>query len=424
MNFRKFELAGAIALFLILSSLPAAAVDTKLRGGAEQAKHYNDRGVDYSSKGDFDRAIAEYNEAISRNSKYALAYFNRGIAYSSKGDVDRAIADYTKTISLAPDSADAYYNRGNAYLKKNDNDRALADYDQAIKLDPKHERAYHNRSIIYYARKQYSRSIADDSEAIKIDPEEGEYWFSRGDTYAAVGDLDRAIADYTQGLKLNPKAGIVYNSLYSLYMKKADFDRAVEIESAAILVWQNEAAFVQRGIAYSAKGVFDRAILDYDQAIKLDPKFAIAYQFRGKANLFAGALPKALADLNQASALDPKNTYTALWLYIISNRNHLSGQLLEAAKGVDMTNWPAPVVQLYLKKITPDALLAAADVPDAERKKGQVCEANFYTAELDLLQGTNDEAIALFRHVATDCPKSLNVWQDAVAELKTLGAAP
>ena len=35
-----------------------------------------------------------------------------GIAYGDKGDYDRAIADYDQAIQLKPDFVDAYNNRG------------------------------------------------------------------------------------------------------------------------------------------------------------------------------------------------------------------------------------------------------------------------------------------------------------------------
>ena len=40
-------------------------------------------------------------------------------------------------------------------------------------------------------------------------------------------------------------------------------------------------AYINRGIAYRAKGEPDRAIEDYDKAIWLNPKFADAYNRRG-----------------------------------------------------------------------------------------------------------------------------------------------
>jgi Tfp pilus assembly protein PilF len=67
----------------------------------------------------------------------ARAYLKRGITYRGKGDNDRAIADFTQAIQLDPKSTQAYVNRGFAYDDKGDDDRAIADYSQAIQLDPK-----------------------------------------------------------------------------------------------------------------------------------------------------------------------------------------------------------------------------------------------------------------------------------------------
>ena len=78
----------------------------------DRADAYNNRGVAYGGKGDYDRAIADFDKAIQLKPDYADAYDNRGVAYGSKGDYDRAIADYDKAIQLKPDYADAYYNRG------------------------------------------------------------------------------------------------------------------------------------------------------------------------------------------------------------------------------------------------------------------------------------------------------------------------
>src|SRR5262249_51849600 len=46
---------------------------------------YVNRGVSYKNKGDFDRAIADYNQAIALDPRDSVVYFNRGYAYSGKG---------------------------------------------------------------------------------------------------------------------------------------------------------------------------------------------------------------------------------------------------------------------------------------------------------------------------------------------------
>ena len=73
-----------------------------------------------------------------------MHYSIRGDAYQWKDDYDRAIADYTQAIRLNPDDAYAYYSRGKAYHWKDDYDRAIADYEQALRIDPGHTRAKNN----------------------------------------------------------------------------------------------------------------------------------------------------------------------------------------------------------------------------------------------------------------------------------------
>ena len=55
---------------------------------------YNNRGNGWVNNGEYDKAIADYDEAIQLNAQRALTYGNRGNAWYRKGDNDRAIADY------------------------------------------------------------------------------------------------------------------------------------------------------------------------------------------------------------------------------------------------------------------------------------------------------------------------------------------
>jgi lipoprotein NlpI len=216
----------------------------------------------------------------------------------------------------------------------------------------------------------------------------------RASAYYAKGDFDRAIADYSDAIRLTP--------IVTIPKTNANLD-----------------VYSSRGHVYYTKGDVDRAMADYDEAIRLDAKSSSAYFRRGIAYFYTGALPKALADFNQANALDPRDAYIALWLDIVGKRNNLSSRLPQAISQLDMTKWPAPVIRLYLGEMTPEAVLAAADDPKPETKKGQVCEANFYTGELALQRDRKDEAVRLFRLVASDCIG----FPAANAELKAVGMA-
>ena len=63
--------------------------------------------------------MADYDQAIQLNPKYARAYHNRGSAWGNKGDLDRAIADYNQAIRLDPKDVKSYYNGGWVGEKRN-----------------------------------------------------------------------------------------------------------------------------------------------------------------------------------------------------------------------------------------------------------------------------------------------------------------
>lgn len=222
---------------------------------------------------------------------------------------------------------------------------------------------------------------------------------TRANAYYAKSDFDRAIADFSDAIRLTPVVAI------------PNKNTNVEIYSS-------------RGIVYYAKGDIASALADYDEAIRLDARSSSAYFRRGIANLFTGALPKALADFNQANLLAPKYAYAALWLDIAGQRSGLASRLPQAVTQIDMTAWPAPVIQMFMGQLTPAAVLAAADNPDPNTKRGQVCEANFYSGEFALRSAAVAEATRLFRLAASDCPKHFVEWGGANAELKAAGMAP
>ena len=148
----------------------ARLIESKELGTADRAKAYYNRGAAHWRKGDFDAAIADENDAIKIDPKFADAYVRRGASYAAKGDMDRAIADYNEAIRLDPKLAKAYGHRGYAYSVKGDMDRAIADYNEAIRLDPKLANAYRIRGYAYRGKGDMDRAIADFTEAIRLDP--------------------------------------------------------------------------------------------------------------------------------------------------------------------------------------------------------------------------------------------------------------
>ena len=128
------------------------------------------RGTAYYEKGDYDRAIQDYNEAIRLNPKETLSHVARGDAYKKKGDFDRAIQDFDEAIHLNSNDTNAYNDRGVACAKKGDYDRAIRDYNQAIRLNSNYTLAYGNRGDAYFAQSNLTAAIADYEHAISAAP--------------------------------------------------------------------------------------------------------------------------------------------------------------------------------------------------------------------------------------------------------------
>ncbi len=96
----------------------------------------------------------------------AIAFRSRGNAYADKGQPDRAIEDYDQALRLNPNYAAAYHNRGSVYLDRAQYDRAIQDFDQAIRLNPNDVLALINRGIAWRRKGQYDRAIQDYDQAI------------------------------------------------------------------------------------------------------------------------------------------------------------------------------------------------------------------------------------------------------------------
>jgi tetratricopeptide (TPR) repeat protein len=190
-----------------------AEEEERKRAEAEGQARYTaliSQGSTDSHAGEYDKAIADYNEAIRLDPESILAFMGRGDAYTNKGDYDRALADYNEAIRLNPRSALALSDRGVAYASKGDYDRALADFNEAIRLDPKSAHAFRNRGVLYAHKGDNDRALADFNEAIRLDRKGALTFRDRGDLYMNKGDYDHAIADYNEAIQFDPNNALAF----------------------------------------------------------------------------------------------------------------------------------------------------------------------------------------------------------------------
>ena len=160
---------------------------------------------------DPDQKIANCTTAITsrlwkgywKGKGLAWAFYNRGSGYEGKQDFNRAIADYSEAIRRNPKDGGFYWARGHAYSAKKEYDRAISDLNTAIRLNPKNGWFFHDRGWAYFNKQDYDRAVADFAEAIRS-KSDAEFFFGRGFAYERKGQYDRSLQDYDQAIKLNP----------------------------------------------------------------------------------------------------------------------------------------------------------------------------------------------------------------------------
>jgi len=210
----------------------------------------------------------------------------------------------------------------------------------------------------------------------------------------------------------------VYVNRGVAYAFKGDLDHAIVDYDQAIRLDPNYApAFSNRGHAYRHKGNYDRAIADYDEALRLDPKDVSVHADRGFAYFLKADFPAAAAALQSSIELD-QETYAMLWRYLararVGSGSGAADELAANAARLKAKEWPYPVIEFYLGKRSVDQMSAAAGKPE-ER-----CEAQFYLGEWQVLHGDRTKAAGALRTAADSCPKDFYEYDGAVAELKRL----
>lgn len=122
---------------------------------------YNNRGIVYSIRKQYDLAIADFDKAIALKATYMEAIHNRAIALASTKQFDRALGDFTKIINDNPNKAASYIARGYTYLQVNKPADALTDFNKAIALNGGDGNAFLNRSQAHFLLKNFKAAEVD-----------------------------------------------------------------------------------------------------------------------------------------------------------------------------------------------------------------------------------------------------------------------
>src|SRR6266567_5495972 len=125
--------------------------------------------------------------------------------------------------------------------------------------------------------------------------------------YVSVSDVAVAQVDERVAAPKDSRAAEVFNAGVASIMNRRWGDATTNLSEAIRIDPRYVLAYDYRGCAYLAEGELDKAIGDFTAVIRLDPANARAYLNRGGAYRIRREFDKALSDLNECLRRDPTN---------------------------------------------------------------------------------------------------------------------
>lgn len=150
---------------------------------------------------------------------------------------------------------------------------AVVFYDNVIRLSQKPTSAHFWRANAYTQLRQHRNAIIDYNQILQTNPENAKAYYLRGCAYLLVEENEKAFADLSNSIEISAEYAPAYN---------------------------------KRGETYRLED-YDKAIADFDKAIRIDPSLADALFNKGKLYLALENQKEAIIYLTQALDIDPKN---------------------------------------------------------------------------------------------------------------------
>jgi cellulose synthase operon protein C len=229
----------------------------------------------YFAQKQFDKAIAAANAQIAKSPNNSNFYDLLGTAlFNGKKDLPGAEAALRKAIELDKSNVDALEKLGKVQVQEGSADQALALYLQSIKGNP--------REVTFY--------------------------ILSGELYEAKKDWNQAKAMYQQALSISPDHPLASNNLaYVILEQGGNVDVAMGMaQTARRGMPDSSAAADTLGWAYYQKGIYQSAIKQFQEALRLGEKrgepddadlhyhLGLAYQKTNQTALARQQLEKAV----------------------------------------------------------------------------------------------------------------------------------
>ncbi|MDR0917938.1 MAG: DUF2225 domain-containing protein [Oscillospiraceae bacterium] len=308
--YETVDLMGGINYDAVLKwRLRTAEICEKIFGKnhPDTATSYNDIGVVYKDKGDYEKALEYFFKALKIQKKVlekehpdtATSYNNIGTIYDDKGEYEKALDYYFKALEIfemvfdKDHIAGSYNNIGLVYVNKGDYEKGLEYYSKALKILEKvlgkdhtnTSSSYNNTGLVYYYKGDYEKALEYYFKALKIHekvldkdhPNTAGIYNNIGLVYDDECDYEKALEYYLKALEIKEKilgkdhlsTATSYNNIGMVYHHKGNCEKALDYYLMALEIRKKvlgkehpstATSYNNIGIAYYNKGEYDKAI--------------------------------------------------------------------------------------------------------------------------------------------------------------------
>lgn len=281
-----------------------AALDKAIELDGTKEEYYAARAGVYVWLEDFDSSLADIDRAMAIK-PHAAQYNLAGLIYNHRGQYEKAITFYTEAIKRGAKS-DYYYNRGKSYANIYDYRAALKDAERALRLAPDEKRYSTLKTGVESDIRRYNGAL-DKLHAV-LKGHDGENRSYLENVYACLKDnkWNDALDAADKAIRANGSAFAPYEAKALVYESRGMNAEYLATYGAAIKDGSSDAAaYKKRGAVYKSKGHYDNAIADLGRAIDLSGYDAELYRMRAECYYSKGDYQKTFDDVQAVIGKGP-----------------------------------------------------------------------------------------------------------------------
>lgn len=219
------------------------------------------------------KAILTAENAVNKDPANSEHHVELGMAYFHAGQFDEALAAFQQAILLNPNAASAYNGIGRVHYHTGPARTAIEAYEHAIALDAHYIDPYYGLGILYSAQLgEYDAAIEAFQRGVEHNPADAFLVAGLGSTYARMGRFEKAIAYLQQAIALQPDNAFAYSWLSIIYLYIKRYDDMIAACQREIEIEDGHSPHRLLGYVYSSLGHYDEAIAQLEQSVALEPQ--------------------------------------------------------------------------------------------------------------------------------------------------------